>query len=467
MGASVGRNDPCPCGSGVKFKRCCLGDEQASQAAARSARPGSAEWTPDVTLLVETAEGPMLRLVPSASPLVGGDNQGRAAEKATHQAAALWGLPDFVYGAEMVQVGSGVRELGDGIVIVGATAIVLQVKRRESISTKPGRERSWILKSVEKALSQASGTIRRLAREAATLTSMRGRAIEIAGSDYQWISVVIIDHDDPPSEVVPPLAGAQQPAVVMLRRDWEFLFDQLKSTAAVAEYCARVANEPLEIGTEPRRYYELAQADHNAPEEPINPRLTVPGHPIISTPKLPLAPAASDDLDAHRMVRTVLEHIALTRLTVAQEKDVLRVLAELDRLPVASRAAFGRFLIDAITEAKNSTDDAIVWRYKSLRGNSGQAHLAFAACNKPFDRDIEGAFHLWVRLRHHEVVSVTGDHENLTTVGVLLTPRDSRSRPWDTTMAAVSGDMGYSPADVDSLRELWPPPQPLEHSAVS
>ncbi|MGN6373183.1 MAG: hypothetical protein ACTHM1_09355 [Solirubrobacteraceae bacterium] len=417
-------------------------------------------------MLVETAEGPMMRLVPSASPLVSGESEGRAAEQATHRAAALWGLPDFVYGAEVVQVGSGVRELGDGIVIVGATAIVLQVKRRESISGKPERERNWILKSVETALSQASGTIRRLAQEAATLTSMRGRSIEIVGSDYQWISVVIIDHDDPPSEAAPLLKG-EHPAVVMLRRDWEFLFDQLKSTAAVVEYCARVANEPIEIGAEPKRYYELAQADHNAPEEPIDPRLTVPGHPIISTPKLPLAPAASDDLDAHRMVRTVMEQIALTRLTVAQEKDVLRVLAELDRLPVASRTAFGRFLIDAITEAKNSTDDAIVWRYKSLRGNRGQVHLAFAACNKPFDRDIQDAFHLWVRLRHHEVVSVTGDHENLTTVGVLLTPRGSRARPWDTTMAAVCGDMGYSPGEVELIRELWPPPQPLEPSVVS
>jgi hypothetical protein len=92
-------------------------------------------------------------------------------------------------------------QLGDGIVIVGATAIVLQVKRRESISGKPERERSWILKSVETALSQATGTIRRLARDPATLTSMRGRSIEIIGSDYQWISMVIVDHDDPPSEV--------------------------------------------------------------------------------------------------------------------------------------------------------------------------------------------------------------------------------------------------------------------------
>ena len=26
--AKIGRNDPCPCGSGRKFKRCCLGKQQ-------------------------------------------------------------------------------------------------------------------------------------------------------------------------------------------------------------------------------------------------------------------------------------------------------------------------------------------------------------------------------------------------------------------------------------------------------
>jgi hypothetical protein len=247
----------------------------------------------------------------------------------------------------------------------------------------------------------------------------------------------------------------------MLRRDWEFLFDQLKSTSAVVDYCVRVANEPNEIGTEPARYYQLAQADHDAPQEAIDSRLVVPGHPVLSTPKLPLAPAASDDLGAHQMVRTVLEHIALTRVMRAKEEDMLSILAELDRLPVGSRAVFGRFLIDAIFEAKNSSDERIMWRYKSLRGNRGQAHLAFAACNRAFSEEIEGAFHMWVRLRHHEVVSVTEDIENLVTAGVLLTPRNEKARPWDTTVAAVSGDMGFSPADVESLRELWPPPQPF------
>ncbi|MDT8324176.1 MAG: SEC-C metal-binding domain-containing protein, partial [Bacteroidota bacterium] len=36
MGAnSVGRNDPCPCGSGKKYKKCCLAKDAAAQAQAR------------------------------------------------------------------------------------------------------------------------------------------------------------------------------------------------------------------------------------------------------------------------------------------------------------------------------------------------------------------------------------------------------------------------------------------------
>ncbi len=34
--AKIGRNDPCSCGSGKKYKRCCLAVDQAAQAAART-----------------------------------------------------------------------------------------------------------------------------------------------------------------------------------------------------------------------------------------------------------------------------------------------------------------------------------------------------------------------------------------------------------------------------------------------
>jgi len=28
----IGRNDPCPCGSGLKYKRCCLGNTEGQRA---------------------------------------------------------------------------------------------------------------------------------------------------------------------------------------------------------------------------------------------------------------------------------------------------------------------------------------------------------------------------------------------------------------------------------------------------
>jgi hypothetical protein len=34
---SVGRNDPCPCGSGEKYKKCCLQKDQAAKSAAAAA----------------------------------------------------------------------------------------------------------------------------------------------------------------------------------------------------------------------------------------------------------------------------------------------------------------------------------------------------------------------------------------------------------------------------------------------
>jgi hypothetical protein len=35
--AKIGRNDPCPCGSGQKYKRCCLTRDEAAAAADRAA----------------------------------------------------------------------------------------------------------------------------------------------------------------------------------------------------------------------------------------------------------------------------------------------------------------------------------------------------------------------------------------------------------------------------------------------
>ena len=40
--AKTGRNDPCPCGSGKKYKQCCLARDEAAAATARAAQPVAA-----------------------------------------------------------------------------------------------------------------------------------------------------------------------------------------------------------------------------------------------------------------------------------------------------------------------------------------------------------------------------------------------------------------------------------------
>src|SRR5438309_1261907 len=45
--AQVGRNQPCPCGSGKKYKRCCLARDAARAAETRRAPAPDAAWDED------------------------------------------------------------------------------------------------------------------------------------------------------------------------------------------------------------------------------------------------------------------------------------------------------------------------------------------------------------------------------------------------------------------------------------
>jgi hypothetical protein len=411
----------------------------------------------ELTLIVETARGLMVRTVPSASPLRTGVSHGSAAEAATHDAAAIWGMPDFVFLPETLAVGSGRRELGDGIVIVGDIGVVVQVKSRETPSADVDKERSWLLKKAPEALSQGSGTIRRLTQGPQELTNLRGTTVEIDTARCDWLTVAVLDHPDPPDAVTPSVRDARHPAVVLLRRDWEFLFDELKSTHAVVQYFRRVAGEDCELGHEPVRYYDLAQADADATPETF-PAALAQGGQIVSGALLPMAPAASEDRPAHEIVRTLFEDIAVTHLTSASELDRLRILAELDRLPVTQRAEIGRFVLHAMQEVtEHGLGNGVYWRLRSVRGNAA-VHLGFGACSRPYSHEIAHGFSLWLQLRHHDVLAVTMDVERLTSVAVVVTPRTDGRRPWDTSVAAVSGPVEFEPDDLARLRELFPGP---------
>ena len=83
---TVPRNAPCPCGSGRKYKRCCLGKEQPSPAAApppSAADPGSPKPAPDVkaeppapTLRQAQASSEPVRGAPLAQPIAAPSSAG-------------------------------------------------------------------------------------------------------------------------------------------------------------------------------------------------------------------------------------------------------------------------------------------------------------------------------------------------------------------------------------------------------
>jgi hypothetical protein len=402
-------------------------------------------------LIFSTPDRVLARGIPAPLSLRRDLAHGYAAELATHDAATVWGLPDFVFTAAEPRSGPGSRELGDGLLIVGELGIVLQVKSREHPSGDSARETRWLEKKTAQALRQGAGTIRRLRMGPEKLTNRRGRTIELDATQMRWLTVVVLDHADPPAQTTPP---TDPKAVVMLRRDWQFVFDQLKSTHAVADYCRRVAGEAIELGEEPTRYYELADADTRAQPGNLAAQLIAAGRQV-SKPMLPLAPAASEDLEAHLLVRHIFEAIALSPPGEFEEADRLRVLAELDRLPVSHREDVGRFLLDAMDEVAATSAGETVWKMRSMRGPAGGAHLVYAASSAPHGEMIQDLFGLWVRVRHGEMLEARGDFEQLVTVGILLTPRGGFER-WDTTLAAISGDPELTDQERDVAKELWP-----------
>lgn len=151
----------------------------------------------DLVVLVETPQRVMVRHVPAASPLRAGQPSGPAAEAAASDAASEWGLPDFVFTAAPQRTGSGVREVGDRLLVVGGRGLVVQVKCRDAPSQSRDRERRWLERNIKKGIAQARGSIRFLQEHHIEATNVRGRTHKI-GPEVSWTGVVVIDHPDPP-----------------------------------------------------------------------------------------------------------------------------------------------------------------------------------------------------------------------------------------------------------------------------
>lgn len=402
-----------------------------------------------IVLRIETPDGVFLRPIMPASLLPPDVEQGGAAEDATRAAAAFWGLPDFVFRPALRRHGSGNRELGDAILIVGDRAASVQIKARHAPSSDERKERSWLDKKIREGARQATGTIRALTSTPTTsLLNERGRSVAIEAAGRTWLKVVVVDH--------PGITGYVPPAgaVALLRRDWEFLFEQLKSTYAVLEYLQRVTSEPpIPLGEEPVRYYEFAAADAGAPPGGGDPRLTAPGSELKSVPLLPQAPAGHGEDQFHAVVRIVLEDIATTGS--ADETARLDTLAALDSIPVAYRAELGRDILRWMAEVAAVPELGHTWRFRNVPW-SGRPYLLFGAATR-FSAAIQAMFGDYVSLRPQQQLELMPERAEMLSVGVLLTPRHGGYRPWDTTMAATRGDQGFGPKYREALELLWGP----------
>jgi SEC-C motif len=443
--AKIGRNDPCPCGSGHKYKKCCEGRVRRISPLVGDAPPGHTQ------IIIETDSGVAVRNIPPAMPLRLLQSQGKEAEAAAHSAAAAWGLHDFVFQPSVRQTGSGVRELGDGLLLVGEIGVVVQVKSRTAPSGRDKKEFAWLNSAIRKAAKQGRGTVRQLCLEPASMRNMRGRTVEVDGNDYDWLTAIVIDHDELPNEFVPEVGGA---AAVLLRRDWEFLFDQLKSTHAVGRYLKRIVGDSCPLGSEPKRYYEFAAADLAVEPTPLKAEFQIRGIQEVSEPLLPMAPAGTVDADDHRMFRQILEDIASIELDAMSEVARVRSLGELDSLPVLQRGFVGRYLRDGLDNVAGIKEPEVLWHLRRIWGGNGTTQLGFGVCSR-FDRELQRAFGAWLELRHHEFSARVSDPAAATSIGVLLTPRTDGLRPWDTSMSALHGENPLTAEELAVYRELW------------
>ncbi|OJY41570.1 hypothetical protein [Pseudonocardia sp. 73-21] len=412
---------------------------------------GLVHGTQELIFLLTTPDGIFERRIPPATPLNPNVISGTAAEMATHNAAATWGLPDFVLLPKADHAGSRNREISDGLVLAGDRGIVLQVKNRAAATGDVDKETSWIDKKVAQAARQIHGTVRRLCASRVEMTNGRDRLVQVHGSTIDWVGAVIVDHPDPPSGLASQdhRRGTTR-VVTLLRRDWEFLFDQLRSTRQVIDYLHRVGGPCPKLGGEPERYFELARADLEAEPDPPDPRLDGEHR---SAPLLPMAPAGHDNNDqAHGIIRIMLEDIANSTFE-GEEHERIEVLAAIDRLPVAHRTELGGLLLSELLTTRDQPSEETRWRFRSYRRGLDVPQLGFGVCSALNDTT-PAAFRSWVMLRHHER-GTTAELENALTVGVLLTPCSDGLREWETTLLAIRGDPDLDEEELAQSRLLW------------
>lgn len=191
--------------------------------------------------------------------------------------ASELGVADFVFTSALVAKGSATRELGDGLLIVGQTGAIVQVKARDPErigSDTPERANNWAAKEIAKAVKQANGSRREMLRRldaGEILVAIPERvahldeddqapyALPIDRSVADWPAIIVINHPDANLHV-----GSDD--LILSRSDWLALYEVLGSVSAMIRYAVRVRDSGISsvLGCEIERYMRFYEESATA-----------------------------------------------------------------------------------------------------------------------------------------------------------------------------------------------------------
>lgn len=379
------------------------------------------------------------------------EQRGYAAEASIREAAITGGLPDFYFRPEQLREGSSNIEVGDGIIVAHGIAAVIQSKARcDEVGTRE-KECRWLDKNVSKALAQARGTVRRLLKGPQQMTNGRGRRIAFDGAQYEWIGVVIIDHPSPPADHLVSLSEAKDlPCVVILRRDWEYLFDHLRSTQAVLRYLTRMSGEVIPLGNEPGRYIQTALSDLRADPDPLDDRLTEleQNARVLSHAISPLEPIGDSD----RFFRQMLEDIATSELDESKEAMRLSLLMSLDTVPAVVRTELGQSVEDFFrSDGARRAQFTLTSTKCFVPSRENQPPIVFMTAVGDIQEATE-ILEMRSWLLSYDFYRALEVSEKQV-VGVLFTPSLHPTRDLDTTTRWTDGGVGLTPELAGQIRD--------------
>lgn len=279
-------------------------------------------------------------------------SRGLIIEEAVRDAAARLGLADFVYAPIYAHKGSGVREVGDGLIIAGGHGAVLQVKSRLPIaatSDSVAQAHQWILKEADRAYRQGRGTRRTLAAQDQSQEPLEAYPLRTFNLSPEvqdkfklpldmdastWPIVVVIDH--------PGSVGLKLPhkpdAFFITLGDWYELNRAIRSIGGLLVYVQRALAEldnlSVPLGHELERFHAFVEADDAVVDSS--------GH---TRPWLTFD--ALSDPEGADLYRSLVECVWPHNSTLPQVAGAAyRTIVEfLDSVPPGSQAKLGRWVL--------------------------------------------------------------------------------------------------------------------------